>query len=191
MLEPFFGLIACLAIYVGVWVFFRATSEFNRDHAFERWCASQPMILAVRVRGEAEDARFRLRQLLAPHDEVVNLHGGAPWQYYRYDVVVRAVSESVVAVHIAGAIPQRGRWTHRRNAAELVEKLVATSGAAIEEVWLHGQLHPSETRSSLRDHRGWLGRIGEGGQLEITPMIGQPRWTGEEEDGSALHPRAT
>lgn len=193
MLEPFFGLIACLAIYLGVWVFFRVTSEFDRDHAFERWCASRPMIMAIRCRGEAEDARFRLRQLIAPHDEVVNVHGGAPWQYYRFDVVVRPISESVIAVHIASAIPQRGSWTERRNAADLVERLVSTCGAAIEEVWLHGQLHPSEGRSSSRDQRGWLGRVGDDGQLEVTPMIGQPRWTGaeEEQDGSALHPRGT
>jgi hypothetical protein len=193
MLEPFFGLIACLAIYLGVWVFFRVGSEFQRDPSFERWCASQPMILAIRCR-DAEDARFRLRQLVAPHDELVNLHGGVPWQYYRYDVRVQAVSETVVTIHIASAIPQRGPWTHRRDAAEVVEKLVAACGDAIDEVWMHGQLHPSEGRSSSRDHRGWLGRIGEEGGLEVTPMIGQPRWTlppGSDEDGSALHPHAT
>lgn len=190
MLEPLFGLIACLVVYAGVWAFSRVSSEFHRDEAFEKWCASRPTIVALQCR-DAEDARFRLRALLAPHDELVNLHGGAPWQYYRYDVVVRAVSESVVAVQIAGAIPQRGPWTHRRDAAELVEKLVETCGGDIAEVWLHGQLHPSEGRSASRDQRGWLGRVSEAGALEVTPMIGQPRWAGAENDSSALHPRAT
>lgn len=83
MLEPLFGLIACLAIYGGVWLGSKVWSEFSRDTSFEKWCASQPMIMAFRCRGEVEDTRFRLRQLLAPHDEVVNLKGGAPWQYYR------------------------------------------------------------------------------------------------------------
>jgi hypothetical protein len=192
MLEPLFGLIACLAIYAGVWVFSRVGNEFKRDVEFERWCASRPMILAIRC-ADAEDARFRLRQLLAPHDEIVNLHGGVPWQYYRYDVVVRVVSESVVTVHIESAIAQRGPWTHRRDAAELVAGLTA-GGTAIEEVWMHGQLQPAEGRSRSRDQRGWLGRVSEVGQLEVTPMIGQPRWTlppGEEDDGSALHPHAT
>ena len=191
MLEPLFGLIACLAVYGGVWLYLRMTSEFHRDAAFERWCASQPMILAVRCR-DADDARFRLRQLIAPHDELVNLHGGVPWQYYRYGVVVRMVSESVVAIHIDSAIPQRGPWTHRRDAADLLKGLSSSSGADIKEIWMHGQLHPSESKSSSRDQRGWLGRVDEQGELSVTPMIGQPRWAGaEEDDSSALHPHAT
>jgi len=182
MLEPLFGLIACLVVYAGVWLFSRWSSEFHRDEAFERWCTTQPMIIALRCR-DARDTRYRLRSLLAPHDELVNLHGGAPWQYYRFDVVVRVHSDSVVAVHLTAAIPQRGPWTHRRNAAELVERVVEVCGADIEEVWLHGQLHPSEARSAARDQRGWLGRVDDAGALEITPMIGQPRWAEAALDG--------
>ena len=190
MLEPLFGLIACLVVYAGVWMFSRVSTEFHRDQPFERWCASRPMIIAVRCR-DADDTRFRLRALLAPHDELVNLQGGVPWQYYRYEVDVRAVSDGVVAVHIASAISQRGPWTHRLDAAELVERLIAACGDDVEEVWLHGQLHPSETRSASRDRAGWLGRPGDAGGLEVTPMIGQPRWAGAEDDSSALHPHAT
>ncbi len=179
MLEPFFGLLACLVIYFGVWAARKLSSEFTRDTSFEKWCASQPMIVAFRCHGEARDTRFRLRQALAPHDEVVNLHGGAPWQYYRFDVEVRELSESVVAVHIASAIPQRGDWTERADAAELVKQILQT--APIAEVWLHGQLHPSEARSHSRDQRGWIGRVAEGGALEVTPMIGKPEWASQPE----------
>jgi hypothetical protein len=177
MLEPFFGLMACLAIYAGVWLASKVSSEFTRDSSFEKWCQSQPMIMAFRCRGEASETRFKLRQWIAPHSEVVNLHGGAPWQYYRFDVVVREHSDSVVAVHIAEAIPQRGNWTERTDAADLVNRIVRS--AAVEEVWLHGQLHPSEARSTSRDQRGWLGRVAEDGALEVTPMIGKPAWVGD------------
>lgn len=177
MLEPFFGLIACLVIYAGVWAGSRVRSEFKPDRGFERWCESQPIIMAFRCRGEAHDTRFKVRQLLAPHDELVNLHGGAPWQYYRFDVVVRELSDTVVAVQIASAIPQRGPWTRRTDAAELVDRVVRAR--TVEEVWLHGQLHPSEARSTARDQRGWLGRVGDDGALEVTPMIGKPQWIGD------------
>lgn len=177
----------CVTIYLGVAGWSRVRSEFARDTQFEQWCASQPIVLAFRCGrrsgaegGEADDARHRLRQLLAPHDELVNVHGGAPWQYYRYDVAVRTVADDVVAVHIVAAIPQRGRWTARRDAGELVRRLMAMPEAAVEEVWMHGQLHPSEARSASRDHRSWLGRRSADGDLEITPMIGRrPQWIEE------------
>lgn len=92
---------------------------------------------------------------------------------------VRALNDSVVAVHIAGAIPQRGAWTERTDAADLVETVVRA--AAIEEVWLHGQLYPSDAPSTARDHRGWLARV-EGSELAITPMIGRPKWASDESD---------
>lgn len=174
----------CVAIYLGVAGWTRVRSEFARDRRFEQWCASRPIVLAFRCGrrsgaggSEADDARHRLRQLLAPHDELVNVHGGAPWQYYRYDVAVRSVADDVVAVQIVSAIPQRGSWTWRRDAGELVRRLIAMPEAAIEEVWMHGQLHPSEAPSESRDHRSWLGRRSVDGGLEITPMIGRrPHW---------------
>jgi len=175
MLEPIFGLVLCLAIYFGIGAWSTLSSEFKRDLEFERWCAREPIVLAFRC-SEADDARHRLRQMIAPHDEIVNVHGGAPWQYYRFDVRVRSLSDDVVAVYIAGAIPQRGPWTRRRDAAELVQRLVGTRGAAIAEVWMHGQLHPSEARSVARDLRSWIGRVSEDGAFEITPMIGRPQW---------------
>lgn len=175
MLEPIIGLVVCVALYLGVWLGSKLSTEFARDHAFERWCASKPIILAVRCRGDAYDARFTLRTLLAPHDQLVNLHGGAPWQYYRFDVDVRPLSDSVVAVQIVDAVQQRGGFLMRRNAAELVERLLATPRAAVEEIWMHGQLHPSDAPSSHRDQRSWLGKVAEGA-LEVTPMIGRPQW---------------
>lgn len=173
MLEPLFGLAVCVATYLGVWLFAKITTEFAPDRTFERWCASQPVIIAVRCR-DAFDVRLVLRTILAPHQELVNLHGGAPWQYYRYDVDVRAVSDDVVTVNIVDAIPQRGSWTQRIDAADVVRRLVAR--AAVDEVWLHGQLQPSEARSATRDQRNWLVRLDAEGALETTPMIGRPRW---------------
>ena len=177
VLEPFFGLIACLAIYGGVWLGSKWSSEFAADTAFEKWCAEQPMVMAFRCT-DAKDTHFRLRQLIAPHEEIVNLQGGAPWQYYRFDVVVRVLSDTVVGVFIRSAIPQRGGFNRRTDAAELVERVVKLSG--VEEVWLHGQLHPSEARSAIRSRASWLGRVRPGdGELEVTPMIGRPLWAGD------------
>lgn len=184
MLEPLFGLIACLAIYGGVFLWRKVWSEFTPDASFEAWCRSEPAIMAFRcVPGErAREVRFQLRALLAPSDELINLQGGAPWQYYRFGVVVREHSDSVVAVHIASAIPQRGDFTSRTDAAALVERVAKLAG--VEEVWLHGQLHSSEARSTARDQRGWLARVADDGALEVTPMIGRPVWAGD------LHPDA-
>lgn len=180
MLEPIFGLVLCVAIYFGIALWSTYTSEFKRDAAFERWCRRRPIILAFRC-SEADDARHRLRQLIAPHDQLVNKHGGAPWQYYRYDVVVRSLSDDVVAVQIEGAVPQRGPWTHRPDAGDLTDRLVRNPEAAVSEVWMHGQLHPSEARSLARDQRSWLGIVTEGA-LSLNPMIGRPAWMVEHAD---------
>jgi hypothetical protein len=182
MLEPLFGLIACLAIYGGVWAWRKVWSEFVPDSEFERWCAREPAIMMFRC-GDARDTRFRLRALLAPSDELINLNGGHPWQYYRFSVIVREHADDVVAVHITGAIPQRGDFKHCTDAGELVARLVKLT--TIEEVWLHGQLHPSEARSTARSQRSWLGRVADDGALEVTPMIGRPIWAGHNVD---LHP---
>lgn len=184
MLEPIFGLMLCVAIYFGISVFFTYTSEFQRDAAFERWCAGKPIILAFRC-AEADDARHRIRQLIAPHDQLVNLHGGAPWQYYRFDVLVRSLADDVVAVQIAGAIPQRGRWTRRPDAGTVAERLMNNREAAISEVWMHGQLHPSEARSASRDQRSWFAQIDDEGQFALTPMIGRPQWMLDHADDDA------
>ncbi len=173
MLEPLFGLAVCVATYLGVWLFAKLTTEFTPDRGFERWCASQPVIIAVRCR-DAFDVRLVLRTILAPHMELVNLQGGVPWQYYRYDVDVRALADDVVTVHIVDAIPQRGSWTRRIDVADVVRLLAAR--AEVGEVWMHGQLRPSEARSAVRDQRSWLVRPGDEGALEATPMIGRPRW---------------
>lgn len=178
MLEPLFGLAVCLSVYLAVWFGSKVTSEFTRDRAFERWCASQPMILAFRCRGDVDDAQYAVRALLAPYGELVNLHGGAPWQYYRFDVVVRA-SDSVVSVHIVDAIPQRGPWTRRCDASEIARRVASSKRADVEEIWLHGQLQPSEARSETRDQRSWLARVEDDGVLAIHPMIGRPRWVDE------------
>jgi hypothetical protein len=175
MLEPIIGLVVCLLLYFSVWVYRNVTSEFDRDLAFERWCASRPMIMAFRTKGDHYDARFEIRQLLEPHGELVNLHGGAPWQYYRYDVVVKPIADDVLAVHIERAIIQRGAWTERRDAAELVRAIVQRRRTEIVEVWMHGQLHPSEARSQLRDQRSWFARV-QDGALDLHPMIGRPPW---------------
>ncbi len=173
VLEPIFGLLACIAVYMGVYLVGKVTSEFRPDTEFERWCASKPMILAFRCK-DVFEARHGLRALLAPHDEVVNLQGGVPWQYYRYDVVVRPISDDAIGVFIVSAIAQRGDWTKRRDAAELARALFAKGH--VDEVWMHGQLHPSEAKSSARDQRAWLARVGEEGTLEVHPMIGRPLW---------------
>jgi hypothetical protein len=175
MLEPIFGLILCVVIYLGIATWSTLRSEFHRDEAFEKWCAGRPIILAVRCE-EADDARHRLRQLIAPHDQLVNLRGGVPWQYYRFDVEVRSLTDGVVAVLLTSAVPQRGAWTERPDAGGLAERLVAMLGPGVSEVWMHGQLHPSEARSTARDQRSWLGWPAEGGGLRLTPMIGRPEW---------------
>ncbi|MGZ3420900.1 MAG: hypothetical protein ACXVEF_19960 [Polyangiales bacterium] len=175
MLEPIIGLVVCVLMYLGVWLFAKVSSEFKPDLEFERWCAGKPMIMAFRTRSDHYDARFELRQLLEPHGELVNLHGGVPWQYYRYDVVVRPIADDVVAIFIERAILQRGRWTHRRDAAELVREIIQKPRTEIVEVWMHGQLHPSEARSQLRDQRSWFARVHEG-VLDLHPMIGRPPW---------------
>jgi hypothetical protein len=179
MLEPIFGLLLCVAIYFAISAWSTFSSEFQRDADFERWCAGKPIIIAFRCPGDrADDARHRIRQMLAPHDELVNKHGGAPWQYYRFDVVVRALADDVVAVQISAPILQRGHglWRQRRDAAELVVRLVAARTGSVAEVWMHGQLHPSEARSTARDQRSWIGHVAEDGGFQITPMIGRPQW---------------
>ena len=174
MLEPIFGLILCVLIYLGISAWSRVSSEFHHDPDFERWCAQRPIVLALRCR-EPDDARHRLRQLVAPHDQIVNVRGGAPWQYYRFDVAVRALTDEVVAVQIVGAVRQRGGWTARPDARELAERLATMSGPGVTEVWMHGQLHASDARSAVRDLRSWLGHVTDGA-LALTPMIGKPKW---------------
>jgi hypothetical protein len=179
VLEPFFGLIACLAIYGGVWLVSKWTSEFVPDAAFEKWCAEEPLIMAFHCT-DARDLSFRIRQLVAPQEELVNLHGGNPWQYYRFDVAVRVISDDVAGVFIRSAIPQRGGFKRRTDAKELVERVVKLN--VVDEVWMHGQLHPSDARSTTRARASWLGRVADDGALEVTPMIGRPVWAGD------LHP---
>src|SRR4051812_21053647 len=108
MLEPFIGPVVCLIVYLSVRLYHRLSSEFDRDLAFERWCATKPMILAFRTRGDHYDAPFELRLLLEPYSELVAVHGGLPWQYYRFDVLVKPIADNVVAVFIERAIIQRG-----------------------------------------------------------------------------------
>jgi hypothetical protein len=175
MLEPIIGLVACIVLYLSVAIYRKVTSEYDRDLGFESWCAAKPMILAFRTRSDHYDVRFELRQLLEPHGELVNLHGGVPWQYYRFDVVIRPIADDVVAVFIERAILQRGPWTHRRDAAELVHEVIQKPRTDIVEVWMHGQLHPSEARSHQRDQRSWFARVNEGA-LDLHPMIGRPPW---------------
>jgi hypothetical protein len=174
MLEPIIGLVVCVAMYLGVWLASKVTSEFRRDEAFERWCATAPMIMAFRTRDPSE-ARIELRALLEPHGEVVNLQGGVPWQYYRYDVELRIASDDVVTLHIKNAIVQRGRGKQRMDAAKLVDAIVHNARAKVHEVWIHGQLQPSDAKSATRDKHSWLARV-ENGALDVHPMIGRPEW---------------
>ena len=181
VLEPLFALLMCASIYAGIAVWRRYTSEFLPVPEFERWCSEGPMILAVRCSGDAHDARMTLRQLIAPDDEVLNLQGGAPWQYYHYEVEVRMPSESVITVHIRAARIRRGAGKDLVDARRLVEELLAKPELGIEEVWLHGQLHPSDAPSRLRDRIHWIGTQPE----ELSQMIGLPAWTARAEEPSA------
>jgi hypothetical protein len=193
VLEPLFGLLACLFAYLGVAVYQRVTSEFVSDRAFERWCASQPIVLAFHCRSpdRAVEAKLALRTLLGPHEELENASGGAPWQYYRYDVVVRAIADDVVVVQIVDAILQRGSGLRRPDAAEVVRRVAADARADVDEIWIHAHFHdeapasargPSSTRTrtgtrALAGPRGWLGRVVRDGEIEFTPMIGRPAWS--------------
>lgn len=176
VLEPLFALLTCLLVYWGIGVYRRHTSEFVPDPDFERWCASGPLLMAFRCRGDAHDLRMLLRQTIAPDEEILNLRGGAPWQYYHYEVVVRSPSESVVTVHLCAAKVQRGEGKACVDAAEVVARLVSDPDLAIEEVWLHGQLHPSDAPSRHRDRVHWIGQ----GPETLAPMIGQPVWSSSE-----------
>jgi hypothetical protein len=175
MLEPIIAPIACLLVYFAIALYRRWSSEYDRDLVFEAWCATKPMILAFRTNGDHYDARFELRQLLEPHGELVSVHAGVPWQYYRFDVLVKPIADDVVAVFVERAIVQRGGWARRIDAAELVHRIVRKPRAEVAEVWMHGQLHPSDARSHLRDQRSWFARV-QDGALDLHPMIGRPPW---------------
>lgn len=171
VLEPLFALLTCALVYWGIAVWRRLSSEFVPDLEFERWCAGRPLLMAFRC-GDAEDARelrMLLRQAFAPDDLMVNRGGGAPWQYYHYEIEVRAPSETVVAVHLCGARVQRGEGRACVDASEVVARMLETR-LAVTEVWLHGQLRPSDAPSRQRDRVHWIGRD------EFAPMVGQPVW---------------
>lgn len=171
VIEPLFALLSCALIYWGIAVWRRLSSEFESDPDFERWCAGAPLVMAFRCASadDARELRMLLRQAFAPTDLMVNHGGGAPWQYYHYEVDVRLPTETVVAVHLCGARVQRGSGKECVDAAAVVARMLEAP-PTIAEVWLHGQLRPSDAPSRQRDRVHWIGRD------DFAPMIGQPVW---------------
>ncbi len=177
-MELLLGLLTYLAIAGTVRIGRRFWSDVERDCGFESWCASEPLVVAVRCRADAHVACLHLRQLLAPDDEVDNHMGSAPWQHYRYAVDVRTLGEEVLLVHITGCRLAKREGTCA-DVAEVVRTLVADPRAEIEEVWLHGQLHelrPAARRGVDRNRAHWIGVV-EAGELSLREMIGTPTWT--------------
>lgn len=174
MIEIFVGLLLCTVVTIGVNVYRRwFVREGPRHPGFERWCRTEPLVVALRVAGPAQrEVLEALRHLLAP-GEFKNRAGRFPWQHYLVRFERRRLQDDVVGIAATDCVRERVR-DERTDIAQALLALGRSHGPLVEELWIHGELH-GDGRFE-RAKMGWVGRFADDGALVLQPMIGQPEW---------------
>ena len=174
--EALIGFVLCLALYLAARLSARFIREASPQPAFERWIAAQPLVAALRCRpGREIDVTSVVRALLG-RGELYNPDGGYPWQHYVVRYACRPVGEGVVGLFATHAVIGRVR-DERPTLRELFATLGPEVAGQVLEVWLHGRLKsPGVGPVADREKMSWCGDFDDDGALQVTAMIGHPRW---------------
>jgi hypothetical protein len=146
---------------------------------FESWCReTRPLLLAFRcTAGSARAVAFEVAVALGGARQVVNHRGHHPWTRYIFDLeIAHDEVRDVVTVRAIRCAMRRGVQS-RPEIGAVVDRLASELQAALQELWLHGELHSGDgTARADRLKFGWIATIGDGAQSAFSPMIGVPRW---------------
>jgi hypothetical protein len=175
-LEPIIALLTLIAIAVGVRLTRKHRPTVPPDPAFEAWCAGRPLLFALRCRDDGFEAHLQLRTMIGPSQELFNFQGRNPWPHYRLEIHCERRGDGVVLGTVHRAFLRAPK--HRRaDALPTLRALFDEPRAAVDELWLHGQLY-AERPHDVRDRgrHGWLlQRIGDAAPTPRA-MIGAPAW---------------
>ncbi|MFO0662251.1 MAG: hypothetical protein U0165_20835 [Polyangiaceae bacterium] len=186
-MEIILGPLTWLIVGLGTAIYFKwFSTDIERDLAFERWCLSHPVVLALRCRkGGEQHLKGCLDAQLRQGRWVVNANGRFPWPFYRLKLEVVSF-EGRVEARVVAADLVRGERSPRR-LLELLEAFEPKHFELIEEVWLQGECYPSKRHSGAdRSRFGWTGTLDLDG-FHVTEMIGAPPWLAESHDDAAQH----